>query len=272
MLIIKYYGSRGSLPTPGPTTIIYGGNTTCLSIKCGSQQLIVDAGSGLRLLGNDLMKTEFGKGKGEASFFWTHFHWDHLMGFPFFTPNFIPGNQFIHYGSRDVEKILRRQQEFKNFPVTFDQMASKHQFKMIKPKECFQVGKVTVNTCRMNHPGGGFTYRFDYQGKSVVFATDVEHPETGLDKELLALSAGTDLLIYDAQYTPQEYSKGRQKWGHSTWEKGVALAKAAKAKRLHLFHHDQLHSDRFLETKILAPAKKQFQATSLAKEGWTIKL
>lgn len=271
-MIINYYGTRGSLPTPGASTIKYGGNTTCLAITCGTQKLIVDGGSGLRLLGNNLMKTEFGKGKGQATFFWTHFHWDHLMGFPFFVPNYIPGNQFHHYGSKDVEKMLRRQQEFKNFPVTFDQMPAKHTFNTIKVGQVVNVGSVKVSSCTMNHPGKGFTYRFDYQGKSVVFATDVEHQENGIDAELLKLSQGADLLIYDAQYTPQEYLNGHQHWGHSTYVKGIELAKAANVRHLHLFHHDQLHADKFLETKILAPAKKRFQATALAKEGWSIKL
>ncbi len=269
-MIIKYYGARGSLPTPGKDTLKYGGNTTCLCISCGSQQFIVDGGSGLRLLGLDLMKSEFAKGKGHAFFFWTHFHWDHLMGFPFFTPNFIPGNRFIHYGSPDVKPILYRQQDFKTFPVEFKQMPSTHEFKVIKPGHAITLGEVTVDHCAMNHPGGGFTYRFTHQGARVVFATDVEHPAEGLDEGLLNLSQHADLLIYDAQYTPQEYANGRKGWGHSTWEKGVELAQAAHVKRLHLFHHDQLHSDHFLENKILKPAQKKFKHTALAREGWKI--
>ena len=114
---IKYYGSRGSLPTPGKSTIKYGGNTTCLSIQVNGKQIIVDGGSGLRVLGTELMQKELKQGKGEVVFFWSHFHWDHIMGFPFFVPNFIPGNKIIHYGSKRVKEILKRQQDFITFPV-----------------------------------------------------------------------------------------------------------------------------------------------------------
>jgi ribonuclease BN (tRNA processing enzyme) len=124
----------------------------------------------------------------------------------------------------------------------------------------------------MSHPAGGLTYKFTHAGASLVFATDVEHPAEGFDPELLKLAQGADLLIYDAQYTPEEYAKGRKGWGHSTWKKGVELAQAAKVKRLHLCHHDQLHSDAFLEKFILAPAKKAFPRTFLAREGWAFKL
>jgi phosphoribosyl 1,2-cyclic phosphodiesterase len=272
MLKIKYYGARGSLPTPGKGTVKYGGNTTCLSFQSGAQQYIVDAGSGLRLLGNDLMRREFGKGRGQAVFFWTHFHWDHLMGFPFFTPNYIPGNEFKHFGSARVQEILVRQQDFITFPVEFSKMPSRHVFETVREGQAFQVGDVTVTSCRMNHPAGGFSFKFTSGKKSFVFATDVEHPAEGLDQDLLKLCQGTDLIIYDAQYTAEEYAAGKQGWGHSTWEQGVALAKAAGARRLHLCHHDQLHSDSFLETRILAPARRRFARTSLAREGWEFEL
>jgi phosphoribosyl 1,2-cyclic phosphodiesterase len=271
-LLIQYYGARGSLPTPGKGTVKYGGNTTCLSLLAGKHQYIVDAGSGLRLLGLELMKQEFARGQGEAVFFWTHFHWDHLMGFPFFVPNFIRGNRFVHYGSERVRELLVRQQDFVTFPVEFDKMPTQHEFRQVQLGQTLQVDGLEVSTCRMNHPAGGFTYRFRADGKSLVFATDVEHLAEGLDPELLALSNGADLLIYDAQYTPEEYAAGKQGWGHSTWRHGVELARAAKVKRLHLCHHDQLHTDRFLETKILAPARRLFPKTHLAREGWKFEL
>jgi phosphoribosyl 1,2-cyclic phosphodiesterase len=269
---LQYFGARGSLPTPGKSTIKYGGNTTCLLLQAGNRPIIVDGGSGLRLLGLELMKREFAKGQGEAVFCWTHFHWDHLMGFPFFIPNFIPGNKFAHFGPAMTREILVRQQQFITFPVEFDKMPSVHTFTTVEAGRVFKLGEVEVTSCAMNHPAGGLTYRFQEGGKKVVFATDVEHPETGIDAGLLALSQGADLLIYDSQYTPEEYSKGRKGWGHSTWKQGVELAKAAQVKRLHLCHHDQLHSDSFLERQILAPAKKQFSRTSLAREGWAFEL
>lgn len=269
---IRYYGPRGSLPTPGPATVKYGGNTTCLSIRLNNRQFIVDGGSGLRVLGNELMTGDFKKGKGEVTFFWTHFHWDHIMGFPFFTPNFIRGNRITHYGSDRTQEILTRQQEFITFPVEFKQMPSEHVFRTVPADKPFEVEGLTVSHCPMNHPAGGFTFKFSARGKSFVFATDNEHPENGLDERLVALCQGADLLIYDAQYTPEEYARGRKGWGHSTWEKGVETAKAAGVKRLHLCHHDQLHSDRFLESKILTPAQRLFPRTALAREGWEFTL
>lgn len=271
-MLIKYYGPRGSLPTPGRDTLKYGGNSTCLSIQVGGRQVIVDGGSGLRILGNELMQREFGQGKGEAVFFWTHFHWDHIQGFPFFVPNFIAGNRFEHYGAEKTREILVRQQEFITFPVEFSKMPTQHVFHAVKIGKKIELEGMTVEHCPMNHPAGGYTYKFTYQGKSLVFATDVEHPEQGLDSALLGLCRNADLLIYDAQYTPEEYRKGRKGWGHSTWEKGVELALAAGVKHLHLYHHDQLHSDRFLEKQILAPARKVFRKTELSREGWEISL
>lgn len=269
---IQYYGTRGSLPTPGKTTVKYGGNTTCLSIESNDRHIIVDGGSGLRLLGLDLMKKEFARGQGQAVFFWSHFHWDHIMGFPFFLPNFIPGNQFTHYGPPAAREVLVRQQDFINFPVAFDKMPSQHSFNSLPESGPVAIHGLQITSCRMNHPAGGRTYRFDDGRKSLVFATDIEHFEDKLDPELLQLAQDAELLIYDAQYTPDEYQQGRKGWGHSTWEKGVELAKAANVKRLHLWHHDQLHSDAFLETKILQPARRQFPRTFLAREGWSFEL
>ncbi|MBN1595789.1 MBL fold metallo-hydrolase [candidate division FCPU426 bacterium] len=269
---IKYYGARGSLPTPGKSTVKYGGNTTCLSIQADQRQYIVDGGSGLRVLGNDLMLKEFRQGKGETVFFWTHFHWDHIMGFPFFMPNFIAGNKIIHYGSSRVRDILVRQQDFATFPVTFEQMPSTHEFHAIEKQPVIALDGMTVTYCPSNHPAGGYIFKFSHQGRSLIFATDTEHPEAGMDKDLLQLSSGADVLIYDAQYTPEEYGQGRKGWGHSTWEKGVELARAAGVKRLHLFHHDQLHGDAFLEKKVLAPARRMFGHAFLAREGWEFQL
>lgn len=266
-MLVKYYGPRGSLPTPGKTTLKYGGNTTCLSVLASGKWLIIDGGSGLRLLGNELMKKEFGHGHGEAWFFWTHFHWDHIQGFPFFVPNYIPGNKFTHFGPAVTREILFRQQNFTTFPVEFEKMPSRHTFNVLEAGKSATVGDVAITTCAMNHPAGGLTYKFTQHGRSFVFATDVEHPEHGMDSDLLALCKGVDLLIYDAQYTPDEYQHGKKGWGHSTWEKGVELAKAAGVKHLHLFHHDQLHSDGFLEKNILNPARRMFRKTELAREG-----
>jgi len=273
-MIIKYYGCRGSIPAPGPKTLKYGGNTTCVSVEVGGEFIIFDAGSGLRLLGNSMLAREFGKGKGKGTFFFTHVHWDHIHGFPFFIPAYITGNRFSFWGqpalNLSLETILSMQQQYQNFPVLFEEMPAEMDFHQVEDGVAIRVGDVKVMARRLNHPGGVLSYSVEGDGKKFVFATDVEH-YSRLDDRLAGLADGADLLTYDAQYTPNEYLS-HIGWGHSTWEEGIKVAQAAGVKTLHLTHHDPDHEDALLEQKILKPAREKFDDVELAREDWEFTL
>lgn len=273
---VKYYGTRGSIPTPGPSTVKYGGNTSCVSVKIDDDLIILDAGSGIRLLGLDLMNNGFLKGSGKCSFFFSHVHWDHIQGIPFFLPAYIKGYKFDFYGSPNVhttlEEVLAHQQQSLNFPVEFGEMPATFNFFDLKDGESVKVGSATVTNRKLQHPGGVYAYRIDEGGKSLVYATDTEHYSV-LDWRLVELAKDADILIYDCNFTPDEYAeKKRIGWGHSTYEEGIKVVKEANVKALHMFHHDPMHSDDFLEKEILEPARKLFPECHLAREGWEFEI
>jgi phosphoribosyl 1,2-cyclic phosphodiesterase len=238
---VKLWGVRGSLPSPGPNTCRYGGNTSCVEICCGDERLIFDAGSGIRELGNELMKSMPLRGR----MFFTHYHWDHLLGFPFFVPLYVPGNEFDIYGEKKGElsprQILEGQMVYPYFPVTMDVMRAKLTFHTIEPSQTFNFNGVTVKTQRLNHPFDAIGYRVEYQGSSVAYITDYEH-FSHPDEPLIDFIRGVDAMIYDSAFNDVEYST-KQGWGHSTWEEGIKLAKAGDVKFLIISHHEPTHDD-----------------------------
>jgi len=278
---IKFWGVRGSIPTPGPDTVEFGGNTSCVEIRAGNALLIFDGGTGLRLLGKELAaKMPF-----EAHIFFSHVHWDHIQGFPFFDPAFVPGNTIHLYGgnnvSRTLEETLAGQMDHPSFPVHLSDMAAKMIFNDLYEGQVLELDagggtKVKITTGRGNHPNGVWAYRVEHDGHSVVYATDTEHYAV-TDPKLAKLAKGTDVLIYDAQYTPEEYAgtagRGGSKvgWGHSTFEAAALLAKVAGAKQLVLFHHDPMQNDAAVREKEKR-AKASFPGSVAAFEGLTIEL
>jgi phosphoribosyl 1,2-cyclic phosphodiesterase len=258
---VTFWGTRGSIATPGPGTTTYGGNTSCVEVSCGSEFIIFDAGTGIRPLGLDLMK-KFPEQPLTVHLFVSHTHWDHIQGFPFFKPAYLPTTTIHIYGSqgqgRPLEKILRGQMDADYFPVALGDMNSiihVHEFKG-KP---FQVGAATVAAIYLNHPGMTLGYRVTHAGNSVAYATDNEpfqqtlphlghRAEAGrkfgrqLDAEFVRFIAGTDLYIGDAQYTDEEYP-ARIGWGHSSIGATVEAAMEAGVRTLAFFHHDPLHDD-----------------------------
>lgn len=267
---VRFWGVRGSLPCPGPTTIRMGGNTSCVEVVADGETVILDAGSGIRPLGNRFLKD--GKPV-KASLFFTHVHHDHIQGFPFFTPAFIPTTTLKVYGERKGDKsikdIISGVMTEPYFPVPLAAMKSQMEFHDITEKETVEVSpNVTVITRRLNHPNGAIGYRIESteKGKKRVFAycTDTEHGAEP-DQNVLDLAQGADAMVYDTAYTTQEYET-KKGWGHSTWNEGVKIAKLAKAKRLLLFHHDPTHSDRDM-AKILEDARREFKGAMLAFEG-----
>jgi phosphoribosyl 1,2-cyclic phosphodiesterase len=262
---LRFWGTRGSLPAPRPTTNKYGGNTPCVEVRVENRIFIFDAGSGIRPLGASLQK-EFGKFK--ATILFSHYHWDHIHGFPFFPGAYNPANQLVIYGeprdSKDVRNILSGQMALPYFPVPLEIMQAKMDFKDVGPKKTIRSGPVTIKTESLNHPGRCLSYRINYKGKSIVYATDTEHGDN-LDMRLVKHAKDADILIYDAAYTDAEMKAGKKGFGHSTWREGVKVAKAANVKKLLLFHHEPARDDRALEA-IEKRAKKQFRSCSAARE------
>ncbi|HEY5935484.1 MAG TPA: MBL fold metallo-hydrolase [Kofleriaceae bacterium] len=247
---IRFWGVRGSIPAPGPDTIRYGGNTSCVSVQTASGALlIIDMGTGLMHLGNEIMAGPFGKGSGRATILLSHTHWDHIQGLGFFAPVFIPGNEFTVWGPggspERLEGILEGQmdpnfsplQTLKNFSATFDVRA------MPLDQELVTDG-VTI-TAR-EHPHGGTTavgFRIVENGRSFVYASDVGQPDdSGPTAEAIEFYRGADVLLHDTTYRP-EHQATRRNRGFSTYEDAAAAAVAAKVKKLVMFHYDQDYSD-----------------------------
>lgn len=268
-LEVTFWGVRGSLATPGRQTQKYGGNTSCIEVRAGDERIILDMGSGLRMLGQKLSAARGVR----ASVFLSHYHWDHILGLPFFTPAYHSDTRLVMYGAtrggKTVKEILAGQMINPYFPVSLEAMRAEMQFRTIASGDKVKVGDAVVRVRELAHPGGALGFRVERRGASMVYATDFEHG-CGGDDALLELAEGTDLLVYDATYTVPEY--GRHKgWGHSTWREGVKFAKAAGARRLVLFHHDPSHPDRVVE-RVETLAKAAFPGAEAAREGRTIRL
>ncbi len=275
MMEIRFWGVRGSIPAPGAHTLEFGGNTSCVEVRCGGQRIIFDAGTGIRLLGNAIK----GKGPLDAHLFLTHTHWDHIQGLPFFTPAFIPGGQLRIYCVRrpgpGVEELLAGQMASPYFPVGLDAFQSTLTFADIADGAPVVLGEdVRVTPAALNHPDRVAAFRVDHGGRSVVFATDTEHYSCA-DPRLTKLARGADVLIHDAQYWAEEYAgevgMPRVGWGHSTVDAAAEQARACGVGQLVLFHHDPDRDDdgvRALE----AHARTLFPASSAAREGQCIAL
>jgi phosphoribosyl 1,2-cyclic phosphodiesterase len=247
-----------------------GGNTPCVEVRAGAELIIFDAGSGIRALGEKLMK----EGKPvHASLFMSHFHHDHVQGFPFFTPAFVPATHLkIHAerkGELGVKDIFEEVMSAPFFPIPLAYLKSQMEFIEVKENQEIALSQsVKVITRKLQHPNGSIGYRVESteKGKKRVFAyiSDNEQPYEP-DQNLIDLAQNADAICLDTAYTPQEYET-RKGWGHSPWTLGVKLAKAAKVKRLILFHHDPIHNDRDL-MKILEEVRKEFKSTQLSYEG-----
>ncbi|MBI4851612.1 MAG: MBL fold metallo-hydrolase [Acidobacteria bacterium] len=262
-ICLKLWGVRGSLPAPGPQTKLFGGNTSCIEIRCGEEIFIFDAGSGIRELGLDLLKAMPIK----ARLFFTHYHWDHILGFPFFVPAYIPTNEFDIYGEDkgklSPKEILSGQMVFPYFPVTLDAMRAKMTFHTLKVGSILEFGDVRIKTHRLNHPFDAMGYRVEYKGSSVAYITDYEHFDHR-DEPLVEFVKDADAMIYDSAFNEAEYVT-KQGWGHSTWEQGVKLAQAGNVKFLVISHHEPTHDDSYME-KVEIEAKEVFPNSTVARE------
>ena len=240
----RFWGVRGSIPCPGPDTAIYGGNTPCVEIRCGSNVLVFDAGTGIRTLGNMLSADNVR----DVDLFLTHTHLDHINGFPMFNFLFDDQNHLkIWAGRREVWSSIK--DTFARFmappiwPISIEDLGAEITFndfqveKILSPKS-----DINIRTANLNHPQGAVGYRVDFWGKSICYVTDTEHFKDRRDEDILKLIEGADIVIYDASFTDEEYPNFVG-WGHSTWQEGVRLCADAGARRLVVFHHLPGRSD-----------------------------
>ncbi|MDM8531424.1 protein kinase [Anaerolineales bacterium HSG25] len=239
------------------------GNTPCISVEAGDDLFIIDAGSGIRELGIELMQGPWGKGKGVIHLIFSHPHWDHIQGFPFFRPAFIAGNKIIIYSVHDMEPILRQQQNFTNFPVSIDYMQADFEFRQLDAEEVLGFGNLRIRNIRNDHPGDAYSYRFEKGNKVFVYASDSSYPHEADLHPYINFFKNADVLIFDTQFTQRE-SDEKEDWGHSSSFMGVEMAQAANVKTLLLYHYDPTYSDVALE-KILVDTLK-FQENQYPNE------
>jgi phosphoribosyl 1,2-cyclic phosphodiesterase len=272
-ILIRFWGVRGSVPCPGNDTIRYGGNTSCVEVRCGEHLVIFDAGTGLHALGSALAQAP---GRVEADLFLSHCHIDHIGGLPFFAPCYAPASKIrLWAGSllpeRTLASVARTVMSSPLFPGTDEIFKADIEFRDFHCGERVlpQPG-IVMQTAPLNHPGRATGYRLEYGGRSVAYVTDTEHRPGELDRHVLDLAEGADLLIYDCNYTDEEFA-AHVGWGHSTWQEGVRIAAAARAKQLAIFHHDPDHDDAFLDG-VKAQASARHAGAIVAAEGLALKL
>ena len=270
---VKFWGVRGSIACPSPDHVLYGGNTSCLEFDLGGNTLIFDAGTGIRLLGQNLIR----RGVSSAILMLTHTHWDHINGFPFFAPAFNPAFSLtVMAGHLDgqpgaIQSVLAKQMENPTFPVPLSAMRSQMSFVDFQSGEALSpYPGVVVRSAPLRHPNGATGYRVEYLGKSVCYVTDTEHVPGQPDQNVLGLIRGADVVIYDSTYTDDEYP-AKVGWGHSTWQEGIRLCRAAQVGKLVIFHHDPDHDDRFM-TQLEQSARESWENATVARDGMEIVL
>lgn len=301
---IRFWGVRGSIPCPGPLTQRYGGNGACIELRVGERLVIIDAGSGIRELGNHVMRHDLPRGAIQAEIFLSHTHWDHIMGFPYFVPIYIPGSRLTVYGpvsfeDETLEEVVGGQMKYRYFPVNMGELRSTIDYIRLREESGRDHGDgLVVTTKFLNHPITALGYRFEYQGKSFctcydfepfrnLFITDPDHPDydeaMAVEGEevareqnaaMEAFFAGADLLVHDSQYTEVEMQH-RMGWGHSSCEYAIAAARRAGVKKLALFHHDPDRTDEQLDAmaaRYCLPENTGATEVFFAREGQVVEL
>lgn len=263
---LRFWGVRGSIPTPVIENLGFGGNTACVEVRLPSGEiLIIDGGTGARQLGEELMREAAGMSL-NLHFFLTHFHWDHIHGIPFFLPLYASQNAVTFYAMTApvlTAEYLAGQLSGPYFPIDTKFLLARREYIDITGRE-FRFGGSRITSFPLNHPQGCYGYRIQQGSSTLVFASDFEHGNPEFDRILLDAAQGADVLICDAQYTPEEYENCRGR-GHSTWLEATRVAAQAGVRRLILFHHDPSHDDDAMR-RILANARREFPETFLATE------
>lgn len=273
-ITVTFYGTRGSIPICDPNYLEFGGNTTCIAFHRHSKNRIgiLDAGTGIRALGKHITKNFSEQHDIDITF--THFHWDHIQGLPFFDPAYNP-NQTINIGAlgeggkfTDLREIFKNLMLEEYFPIQLENMGAKFNFDF-KENNVFEDKGVVLKTIKQNHPGGSFGYRVEVEGLVIVVCTDLEHGDT-INEDIVAFAQDADLLIHEAQYTDAELLTHKG-WGHSSFNQAIEVAERSGAKQLIMTHHDPDHDDEFL-LAIEKQCQARFKNCALAREGMSIDL
>ena len=301
-MLARLWGVRGSIPVPGANTVRYGGNTACVELRYGpdNKLIIVDAGSGIKPLGDKLVREDLPHGPIRAKLFLSHTHWDHIIGFPFFVPIFIPGTELeihspVNYEERSVEEIIGIQLSYQYFPVRQSELSASITYHSLKEQVLDLGDGMRITTKFLNHPVSTLGYRFDYDGASIVtlfdhepfrnvFPADPEHPDYDAaaaeegqkvaddeNARIREFYAGADAVIHDSHYTQAEYDAKFVGWGHSSFEWAIKEAHKARVRSLYFFHHDPLRTDDQLDDLLRTYRRKVDGKTpmsiSVAREG-----
>jgi len=272
-MLVKFYGTRGSIPVCEPEYQTFGGNTPSILVRNNGDVGILDAGTGIRNLGIDLLKSGDEANK-RLFLMFSHFHWDHIQGFPFFQPAYDKTKELIiaSIGKEkklgNFKEILQNQMRKEYFPIPMEQMGAKMRFIHLEDQE-FRSKKFNVKSNKHSHPGGAHSFRFEADGKSMVYATDIEHVN-GIDEKLVEFSRDVDLLIHEAHYTNEELVH-RKGWGHSSWEQAIEVAQKSNAGQLIITHHNPDHNDDFL-LDVEYQCKQRFENVRLAREKMEVNL
>ena len=267
--LLRFWGVRGSIACPGDAYVRYGGNTSCVEVRCGGHLFILDAGTGLRELGRNLLNGP----ALDADILLSHTHLDHIIGVPFFRPLYQARHRFRLWAGHllpdgDLMDALCKMMAAPLFPIppaAFDACECRdfHAGETLEPRS-----GIIVRTAALNHPNNATGYRIEHAGRSICYVTDTEHRPGERDAAVIGLARDADIMIYDSTYTDEEYASFVG-WGHSTWQEGVRLADAAGVKRLVIFHHDPSHDDGFMD-EVAAQAHAARPGTLVAREGMTL--
>lgn len=268
-LQVRFWGVRGSVPVSGPRFAEFGGNTACVEIRCGSRLVVVDAGTGLAAFGDELAD----EAPAQIDILLSHLHLDHVSGLPFFKPALF-GDRLVrtHCGNLEgasARESLDRLYSPPLFPVGLDQLPSRFEHVGFVAGEPLRLEDgILIKTHPLHHPGGATGFRFDHRGRSVCYISDIEHTAPWPPGDLVRFTEGADLVIYDGMFSEAEYCTCVG-WGHSTWQKGIALASAAGAKALAIFHLHPSHDDEHLR-QVEAAAKAEMPGAFVARDGQTL--
>ena len=267
----RFWGVRGSIPVSDPRCARYGGNTSCVEVRCGGSVLVFDAGTGLRPLGAALVR----EGREDLDLFLSHGHIDHVVGLPFFAFAYQSGNSLRVWsghqapGSGTTESTVRSLMSSPLLPITPDIFSAEVSFRDFSAGDDIAPPcGVSIRTARLRHPGGATGYRVEHGGRSICYVTDTEHDPEAPDENILALAEGADVLIYDAMFTDEELPRHRG-WGHSTWEEGARLCRAAGVGTYAIFHHAPERDDGALD-RIGDAAVRVFPGSLVAREGMVL--